>query len=241
MVRSFFIIVDVGFSRDGGGAQFLAIAHSLIGQLPQARAPTVQEIPQNAKPSAKFKSTIQFHGVPACLSESPDLTWRMDEEALPAWKPALDAITGARHGGQVETVLDQLKALDAAYPHVGEINYQIAWTLETLDRESQALPYYEHAIALGLPPNELSGALIGLGSTLRNIGELDRASATLESGQRQFPDQPEFDAFLALVRHDQGHHAEALKLALSTLLDTTEDPGITAYQRTLRFYVNGLT
>lgn len=164
----------------------------------------------------------------------------MPEDAPPAWKQTLDIITGARHGGQIETILDQLLALDQSHPQVGEINYQIAWTLDSLDRESDALPYYEKAISLGLPPNEQSGALIGLSSTLRNLGHLDRAASTLESGQMQFPDQPEFAAFLALVRHDQGRHTEALQLALETLLETSEDPGITAYQRALRHYTSTL-
>lgn len=164
----------------------------------------------------------------------------MTEESQPAWKPTLDVITGARHGGQVTTILEQLEALDQAHPQVAEINYQIAWTLDSLERESEALPYYEKAISLGLPPNEQSGALIGLGSTLRNLGHLDRAAETLESGQLQFPDQPEFAVFLALVRHDQGRPTDALKLALETVLDTSEDPGITAYQRALRHYTANL-
>ena len=111
------------------------------------------------------------------------------ENEQPAWKPTLDAITGARHGGQIEGVLDQLQALAQNYPHVAEIAYQLAWTFDSLGKEAEALPQYEKAIALGLPPNEQSGALIGLGSTLRNLGELDRAADVLESGILQFRDE----------------------------------------------------
>ncbi|GAB5561165.1 MAG: hypothetical protein SynsKO_28120 [Synoicihabitans sp.] len=164
----------------------------------------------------------------------------MLDDEQPAWKPTLDAITGARHGGQTEGILDQLKALAEQYPHVAEVAYQLAWTLDSLGQEADALLHYRAAISLGLPPNEHSGALIGLGSTLRNLGELEQAAEVLESGQRQFPDQPEFEAFLALVRHDQGRKTEALKIALGTLLDTSEDPGITAYQRALRHYLHQL-
>lgn len=163
------------------------------------------------------------------------------EDEPPLWKPTLDAITGARHGGQIEGVLDQLQALAAKNPHVAEIAYQIAWTFDSLGREAEALPHYETAIALGLPPNEQSGALIGLGSTLRNLGKLDRAAEVLESGLLQFPDQPEFEAFLVLVRHDQGESTAALKLAMGLVLEHAEDPGITAYQRALRHYVNELS
>jgi tetratricopeptide (TPR) repeat protein len=163
-----------------------------------------------------------------------------EEHEQPAWRASLDAITGARHGGRTDTILDQLKTLDQRHPNVAEIAYQLAWTLDTLGRDAEARPHYDRALALGLPPNEHSGALIGLGTVCRNLGELDAAAEALESGQRHFPEQPEFDAYLALVRHDQGRHAEALQLAMNALLDTSEDPGITARQRDLRHFVSQL-
>ncbi len=156
------------------------------------------------------------------------------------WKEPLAAITGARHGGQVAQVLKQLKELDAQFPNVAEINYQLAWTCDVLGREAEALPYYEKAVALGLPANELAGALLGLGSTLRNLGKLERSAEVLRSGQAQFPDNREFDVFLALTLHNLGQHAEATKLLLTVIADTSEDPGLTAYQRAIRFYAGKL-
>ncbi|HEY0968231.1 MAG TPA: tetratricopeptide repeat protein [Opitutaceae bacterium] len=156
------------------------------------------------------------------------------------WKPELDAIVGARHGGRVTGVLDQLKDLDARYPNVAEIAYQLAWTCDVLGKEADALPWYEKAVALGLPPNELAGAMLGLGSTLRVLGQVDRSTVVLRSAKAQFPENREFDVFLALALHDAGGHAEAMRLLLEVLCDTSEDPGITAYQRALRFYASKL-
>ena len=163
------------------------------------------------------------------------------DPALPAWKPELDAIIGARHGGQVKQVLQRLQELDRRFPNVAEINYQLAWTCDVLGRESDALPHYEKAVALGLPENELSGALLGLGSTLRNLGQPERSAEVLRSGRAQFPDNREFDVFLALTLHELGRHGEALQLVLEALCDTTEDPGLTAYQRALRHYAGKLS
>jgi tetratricopeptide (TPR) repeat protein len=153
---------------------------------------------------------------------------------MSAWREELDAIVGARAHGQLEEILPRLQKLDERHPNVAEINYQLAWTCEVLDRAKDALPYYEKAIALGLPPNELSGALLGFGSTLRNLGQLERSAEVLRSGKTQFPDNPEFDVFLALTLYQQGKQAEALQLVLNTLCDTTDDPGLTAYQRAIR-------
>jgi tetratricopeptide (TPR) repeat protein len=152
-----------------------------------------------------------------------------------SWKPELDAITGARHGGQVASALGLLKQLDARHPNVAEINYQLAWTCDVLGHETEALPYYERAIALGLPANELSGALLGLGSTLRNLGQYERSAEVLRSGQAQFPDNREFDVFLAMTLHHLGGHAEAMRLLLTVIADTSDDPGLTACQRAIRF------
>ena len=153
---------------------------------------------------------------------------------LPAWKEELDAIVGARAYGQSREVLPRLKRLDEKHPNVAEINFQLAWTCDVLDRATDSLAYYEKSIALGLPPNELSGALLGLGSTLRTLGQLDRSAEVLRSGQAQFPGNPEFDAFLTLTLHAQGKYGDALRLALETLCANTDDPGLTAYQRAIR-------
>lgn len=150
------------------------------------------------------------------------------------WKAELDAIIGARHGGRVTGILDRLKGLDARHPHVAEIHYQLAWTYEGLERPSEAAAHYDKAIALGLPPNELSGALIGLSSALRQTGQAGRAVEVLRSAQSQFPENREIEVFLALALHAAGRHDEALVTALTTLMETTEDIGISAYQRTLR-------
>ncbi len=150
------------------------------------------------------------------------------------WKEELSAILEARAYGQFEEILPRLQSLDAKFPNVAEITYQLAWTLDTLDLPADALPYYEKAVALGLQPNELSGALLGLGATLRSLKQGHRAVKVLRSGKHQFPENREFDVFLALALHDEGQHAEAVQLLLETLCDTTEDPGLTAYQRAIR-------
>ena len=151
------------------------------------------------------------------------------------WKPELDAIVGARHDGQVEHVLGLLTKLDARHPNVAEIVYQLAWTHDTLGRSAEAIPLYEKAVTLGLLPGELSGALIGLGSALRVSGQAARAVEVLEAGRRQFPENREFEVFLSMALHSAGRHAEAMQLLLTTLVETSEDLGISAYQRAIRY------
>lgn len=157
------------------------------------------------------------------------------------WKPVLDAIIGSRHGGQVEGVLKRLRDLDARHPHVAEIAFQIAWTLDTLDRPAEAAPEYERALALGLPPNDHANALVGLGNCLRLSGQVARAVGMLENARVQFPDNAEFAAYLALAQYDAGNHADAVRTLLDALAETSEDIGIAAHQRALRYQAARLT
>ena len=158
----------------------------------------------------------------------------IEQADLPAWKEELDAILGARAQGQSEEIFPRLQKLDRQYSNIAEINYQLGWTCDVLGRGNEAVPYYEKAIALGLPSNELSGALIGLASTLRELGQLERSAEVLSSGKAQFPENREFDVFLAFTRHAQGQHTEAMRLLIDTLCDATDDVGLTAYQRAFR-------
>lgn len=152
------------------------------------------------------------------------------------WKPELDAIVGARHGGQITHVLDRLRALDARYPNIGEIQYQLAWTCEMQGDARAALHHYEKAMALGLPTNELSGALIGLGTTLRTLGQHARAVEVLASARTQFPENREIEVFLALALRSAGRADEAVSLLIETLLEVSDDVGLSAYQRSIRHH-----
>ncbi|WP_043588582.1 tetratricopeptide repeat protein [Geminisphaera colitermitum] len=153
------------------------------------------------------------------------------------WKPILDAIIGSRHGGQTDTLVPRLRDLDTRHPRVAEIQYQLAWTLDTLDRPADALPHYEQALALGLSdPGEHIGALIGLANCQRLTGAPARAVSTLETARLQFPDNPELLPWLALALHDAARPADALRELLELLLDTTEAPELMAQQRALRHH-----
>jgi tetratricopeptide (TPR) repeat protein len=157
-----------------------------------------------------------------------------DTAPAPDWKPELDAIVGARHGGAAAALLPRLRALDTRYPHTPEILHQIAWTCEQLGRLREAAQDYERALSLGLPPNEMSAALLGLGSCLRCLGEYTRAEEVLREGRMHFPDQREFEVFLAMTLHNLGRHAEAIQTLIATLVETADDVGIAANQRTIR-------
>ena len=154
---------------------------------------------------------------------------------LPEWKPALDALIGARHGGRIEHLAPALRELDRRYTNVPEIAAELGYTLAAQDALPEALAAYERALALGLPsPAEQANTLAGHAICLLRLGKAVEAAHALDSARIQFPDHSEFTAYLALARHQAGATSEGFALLLGLLLETSEDLGLSAHQRTLR-------
>lgn len=151
------------------------------------------------------------------------------------WKPILDAIVGARHGGRIDGLAARLRDLDTRHPHQPEIVAELAFTLAATENLPGALAAYERALALGLPsPAEQANALVGHAVCLLRLNRAPDAVAALERARVQFPDHAEFAAFLAVARHRAGQAREAFADLLTLLVETSDDIGLAAHQRTLR-------
>src|SRR5262245_59936168 len=145
-----------------------------------------------------------------------------------------------REAGELERARALALELVAKYPNDPTSNYQCAWSHDALGLEREAVPFYERAIALGLRGDELEGALLGLGSTYRCLGEYQKAIETRESGAAQFPSQRSFDAFLAMALYNTGMHSQAMERLLRALAETSADASIQRYKRAILFYSNKL-
>lgn len=109
---------------------------------------------------------------------------------------------------------------------------------DKLGLEREAIPFYERAIAQGLSGDDLKGAMLGLGSTYRCLGEYQKPAELLRDGARLFPDGREFEVFLAL--YNLGDPQGAMELLLRNLAETSHDAGIIRYKNALLFYAGNL-
>lgn len=141
-----------------------------------------------------------------------------------------------RSAQEYDAALAILTELLAAHPDDPQVNYQMAWLYDSMGSESAAVPYYERAIAHPLPDEDMRGALLGLGSTYRCLGEYHKAAEVLRRGMVQFPDSGEFQVFLAMTLYNLGQHSEAMALLLRVTATTSQDAGIQRYQRAILFY-----
>jgi tetratricopeptide (TPR) repeat protein len=154
--------------------------------------------------------------------------------------PSLCEAIRLRQRGEYTRAWRILRQLHRADPDDVRINYQCAWVCDLRGNERAAVPFYERAIQRGLFGEDLRGALLGLGSTYRCLGDYRKSATVLRRGLRTFPKAREFSVFLALVEYNRGHHASAMELLLRTLVETTRDSGLRRYQRALLYYADKL-
>jgi len=101
----------------------------------------------------------------------------------------LDKAIDLRKNGNYKESNKLLIKLVQEFPDNASINYQCAWSFDLLGEEAKTIPFYENGIKLGLPLMELEGALLGLGSTYRTLGEYEKSKSTFLKGIELFPNK----------------------------------------------------
>ncbi|KGR80095.1 tetratricopeptide repeat protein [Ureibacillus sinduriensis] len=145
-----------------------------------------------------------------------------------------------RKNGNLKQSNELLLSLVKEYPNDGYINYQCAWSFDVLGEEIKAVPFYENAINLGLDGKDLEGALLGLGSTYRTLGEYEKSKSTFNKGMDLFPDNKAIQVFYSMTLYNLNEHNSAMKLLLKCLIDTTTDKEILSYKKAISFYSDKL-
>ncbi len=144
-----------------------------------------------------------------------------------------------RKSKKPEEAMRVLTELLALYPNDPDVSYQLAWTCDFMRKESEAVPHYERAIANGLVEDRV-GAMLGLGSTYRCLGEYEKSLRMFDQGLKEFPEARALKVFRALTLYNLKRADEAVGELLIQLMDTSKDESILAYQGALRFYADKL-
>jgi tetratricopeptide (TPR) repeat protein len=145
-----------------------------------------------------------------------------------------------RAKGELKDSNEILLNLVASFPENPVINYQCAWSYDVLGEESEAVPYYEKAIDLGLTGKDLEGALLGLGSTYRTLGKYEKSLQVFEKALKLFPNHRAIQVFYSMTLYNLGKHDKAMELLLRNLIATTSDKDVLGYKRAIDFYADKL-
>lgn len=145
-----------------------------------------------------------------------------------------------RKEGKLEESNRLLVSLANKCPDDPMINYHCAWSFDALGLEKDAVQYYEKAIAIGLPDEELRGAYLGLGSTYRTLGEYEKSKKTFEEGLDKFPQDEAMKVFYAMTLYNMKEYSKAMEILLFCIAETSYDENINRYKRAIKFYANKL-
>lgn len=135
-----------------------------------------------------------------------------------------------------------LHARSAAHPDDAQVQYLVASAYDSAGRESEAMPFYERAFAIGveqLPLTRQPEIFVQAGSTLRNLGRFDAARDLLRDGMARFPGYRALPVFAALVEASAGDERAAMTL-LFRVVTMDEDESLGRFRRSLRWYVEDL-
>ncbi|KAB7672083.1 tetratricopeptide repeat protein [Bacillus sp. B1-b2] len=145
-----------------------------------------------------------------------------------------------RKNGNLKESNEVLSVLVREFPEDALYNYQYAWSFDILGEEEKAVPYYENAIKIGLPSKDMEGAILGLGSTYRALGEYESSKDILLKGIELFPTNQAIQVFYSMTLYNLKEHSKAMELLLKCLINTTNDKEILSYKKALNFYSDKL-
>lgn len=149
------------------------------------------------------------------------------------------ALALRKNGNHTESN-ELLSELVKEFPDDALYNYQCAWSFDILGEEEKAVSFYENAIKIGLPSKDMEGAVLGLGSTYRVLGEYEKSKDIFLKGMELFPDNHVIKVFYSMTLYNLKEHSKAMELILKCLLNTTNDNEILSYKRALHFYSDKL-
>lgn len=117
---------------------------------------------------------------------------------------------------------------------------RLAYEHDSAGREHEAVEHYRRAFELGVPADEEQGALVGFGSTLRNVGDVEGSVRVLEDAVARFPENAALRVFLAYARWTAGTQAEAMRELVGALYAGEPPKELTRYERAIRGYADEL-
>lgn len=156
-----------------------------------------------------------------------------------AFETEVAAGRALKQAGDEQGAIRHFQRLVERYPDDPLAHAELAYAYDFAGWEEAAVAPYRRALELGLPAHRLPGHLLGLGSTLRNVGQIAESVRVLEDAAARFPDRADLQVFLALSRHSAGDATGALVTLLDLILAS---PGVDlhGYERAIRCYADEL-
>jgi tetratricopeptide (TPR) repeat protein len=98
------------------------------------------------------------------------------------------------------------------------VHLEMGLTYDAMGKEVEAIPYYERALSIGLPFEERCVAMLCLGSSYRNVGDVEKARQILAKAIDEFPDHIGLRCFYSLAQFSAGEAGKAVGTLMDAIL-----------------------
>ena len=146
----------------------------------------------------------------------------------------LDRIFAARDRNNMEPTMSALLPIVKRHPTNARVLYEMGGAYDSAGQESQALGFYERALAEGLEGDILCRCYLQYGSTLRNLGRFEESLEVFASARVLFPESVSLTVFEALTLHAGGRVHAAFGSLLSLLADHVDVDEVNRYKAAMR-------
>ncbi|UJP11002.1 tetratricopeptide repeat protein [Microbacterium sp. KUDC0406] len=146
----------------------------------------------------------------------------------------LDRIVAARNRDDMQPTIDALLPYLETHPGAARVLYEVGGAYDTAGEEEIARGFYERALDAGLQGDVLRRCYLQYGSTLRNLGELERSLEVFDQGLRAFPGSPSLAVFRTLTLHAAGRADAAIAGLLEVIAEEASAPDLDRYRLAIR-------
>ncbi|MDY0985035.1 tetratricopeptide repeat protein [Microbacterium sp. CFBP9023] len=146
----------------------------------------------------------------------------------------LDRIFGERDRENTAPTIAALRPILEQHPHDPRVLYEVGGAFDTAGEEVMAKGYYRRALENGLHGDIRRRCYLQYGSTLRNLGDLEKSAEVFRTAREEFPGDVALGAFEALTLHAQGQMSAALGSLLTLLAEHVHVDELERYKAAMR-------
>ncbi len=152
----------------------------------------------------------------------------------------LHEVRGLLKAGELHKAKTILLTLIQEEPDHPEIQFLCGSVHDALGQEKEAISFYNAALHLGISGVHREETYIQLGSSLRAIGEYEKAKQILTEGLAEYPDNAAMHIFFAMTLYNLGNCKEAISRLLKITAQNKNDEWLKKYQKAVMFYADHL-
>jgi len=143
-----------------------------------------------------------------------------------------------REEGKEEEAIQILHQMAKSLPDYPDVRYHLAWGLQSLGREEEALEQYKKALELGLEGEKRKETLLGLALKALTAENYPEAGPWLDQTRQDCGEDYDLLLFEGLLHLKEGKSKQGMEEIMRVVLETTNSKSVLKYESVIRYLLN---